>query len=119
MSEPASFLAGDADVPALRQAIYRRARASLYPVGDRLIFSDHAWPELPHPGFSAVPYNRVMAVGLDSRHLARATIRKPVHSALDLCAGSEVHALLAAAHAQRVLAVGAIYSIPSVESGLS
>ncbi|MGD1090883.1 MAG: methyltransferase [Bryobacteraceae bacterium] len=82
-----------------------RARASLYPVGERLIFSDHAWPELPHPGFSAVPYNQVMAVGLDSRHLASATIRRPVNSALDLCTGSGVHALLASAHAQQVLAV--------------
>ena len=82
-----------------------RARASLYPVGDRLIFSDHAWPELPHPGCTAVPYDQVMAVGLDSRNLARATVRRPVRSALDLCTGSGVHALLAAAHAQRVLAV--------------
>jgi SAM-dependent methyltransferase len=82
-----------------------RARASLYPVGERLIFSDHAWPELPHPGCTAVPYDQVMAVGLDSRNLARATVRRPVRSALDLCTGSGVHALLAAAHAQRVLAV--------------
>ena len=34
-----------------------RARASLFPVGAQLIFSDHAWPELPHPGCAAVPYH--------------------------------------------------------------
>jgi SAM-dependent methyltransferase len=82
-----------------------RARASLFPVGERLIFSDHAWPELPHPGCTTVPYDQVMAVGLDSRCLARATVRRPVCSALDLCTGSGVHALLAAPHARRVLAV--------------
>src|SRR5580698_7653395 len=62
-----------------------RARASLFPVGDRLIFADHAWPELPYPGYAKVPYDHVMAIGLDSRHLARATVRRPVRSALDLC----------------------------------
>jgi SAM-dependent methyltransferase len=82
-----------------------RARASLFPIGGRLIFSDHAWPELPHPGYAAVPYDQVMAVGLDSRHLARVTSRKNVRSALDVCTGSGVHALLAASHAQRVCAV--------------
>jgi SAM-dependent methyltransferase len=82
-----------------------RARASLFPVGGRLIFSDHAWPELPHPGRVEVPYDQVMAVGLDSRHLAHATIRRPVRLALDLCTGSGIHALLAARHAERVCAV--------------
>ena len=82
-----------------------RARASLFPVGERLIFADHAWPELPYPGYAKVPYDHVMAIGLDSRHLARVTIRRPVRSALDLCTGSGIHALLAAAHAQRVIAV--------------
>ena len=82
-----------------------RARASLYPVGNRLIFSDHAWPELPHPGYVIVPYDQVMKVGLDSRHLAHCTRRRPVRSALDLCTGSGVHALLASSHTARVLAV--------------
>jgi SAM-dependent methyltransferase len=81
-----------------------QARASLYPVGERLIFSDHAWPELRQPG-EAVPYNQVMAVGLDSRHLARITVRRRVRSALDLCTGSGIHALLAADRAERVCAV--------------
>ena len=82
-----------------------RARVSLFPVGARLIFADHAWPELPHPGYATVPYGHVMAVGLDSRHLAHVTVRRRVRSALDLCTGSGVQALLAAEHAQRVVAV--------------
>jgi SAM-dependent methyltransferase len=82
-----------------------RAQASLFPVGDRLIFSDHAWPELPHPGYAQVPYDHVMAVGVDSRHLSRVTLRRRVRSALDLCTGSGIQALLAAAHVERVVAV--------------
>ena len=82
-----------------------RARASLFPVGDRLVFSDHAWPSLPHPGCVKVPSDQVMSVGTDSRWLARATVRQPVGAALDLCTGSGVHALLAASHSRRVLAV--------------
>ena len=87
------------------QAGCARARASLFPAGGRLIFSDHAWPELPHPGLVPVPYDSVMFVGADSRHLARCTSRRRVRSALDLCTGSGIHALLAAAHSERVLAV--------------
>jgi hypothetical protein len=81
------------------------ARASLFPVGDRLIFSDHAWPELPHPGYFPVPADQVMSVGGDSRILARCTSRRRVRSALDLCTGSGIHALLASTHSERVLAV--------------
>lgn len=81
------------------------ARASLYPVENRLIFSDHAWPKLPHPGYSNVPHNQVMYIGTDTRWLARTTVRKAFGSALDLCTGSGVHAILAAFHSQRVVAV--------------
>jgi len=81
------------------------ARATLYPVGDRLVFSDHAWPKLPHPGCINVPYDQVMYVGTDSRWLARTTMRRPMGSTLDLCTGSGVHALLASSHSQRVVAV--------------
>ena len=84
---------------------FARARASLFPVGNRLVFSDHAWPKLPHPGCAEVPYDQVMSVGSDSRWLARITVRRPVGATLDLCTGSGVHALLAASHSQRVLAV--------------
>lgn len=82
-----------------------RALASLFPVGDRLVFSDHAWPKLPHPGCADIPYDQVMYVGSDSHWLARATVRRPVGAALDLCTGSGVHACLAALHARRVVAV--------------
>ena len=82
-----------------------RAQASLYPVGGRLVCSDHAWPQLDREGFSTVPHDQVMYVGTDSRWLARTTLRRPVAEALDLCTGSGIHALLAAAHAGRVTAV--------------
>jgi hypothetical protein len=84
---------------------FGRARASLFPVGDRLIFSDHAWLMLPRPSRVNVPYDQVMFVGTDSRWLARATVRRHVGAALDLCTGSGIHALLAASHSQRVVAV--------------
>jgi hypothetical protein len=82
-----------------------RARASLFPIGDRLIFSDHAWPSLPHPGYAKVLPDQVMFIGTDSRWLARVTARRSVGAALDLCTGSGIHALLAATHSQRVVAV--------------
>jgi methylase of polypeptide subunit release factors len=82
-----------------------RAAASLYPVGRSLVFSDHAWPQLVNGGRAAVPHDQVMYVGTDSRWLARATLRRPVADALDLCCGSGVHALLAAVHAARATAV--------------
>jgi len=81
------------------------ARASLFPVGNRLIFSDRAWPQLSYPAYSEVPSDQVMWVGLDSRFLARCTVRRPRRAALDLCTGSGVHALLASSHADRVFAV--------------
>ena len=80
-----------------------QARASLFPVEDRLVFSDPAWPELTGPQPPAA--DRVMYIGPDSRQLARCTSRRPVRAALDLCTGSGVHAVLAAAHADRVVAV--------------
>jgi len=81
------------------------ARASLFPVGDRLIFSDHAWPELVNPKYFTVPYDQVMWIGLDSRHLARCTTRRPFRKALDLCTGSGIQALLASTHSEQVLAI--------------
>jgi len=82
-----------------------RANASLFPVGERLIFSDHAWHKLPHPGYRIVPPDQVMYVGNDSRWLARATVRRPSRASLDLCTGSGVQALLAAEHSASVVAV--------------
>ena len=95
----------EAGLLALDETGVARARASLFPVGDRLIFSDHAWPHLPHPGHVDVPYDQVMWVGRDSRHLARCTTRRPFRSALDVCTGSGIQALLACAHTERVVAV--------------
>jgi SAM-dependent methyltransferase len=88
-----------------RQGDSIHALVSLYPVGRRLIFADHTWPQLGHGAASIVPHDRVMYVGTDSRWLARATARKPVGAALDLCCGSGIHALLAASHAGSVTAV--------------
>ena len=84
---------------------FARACVSLFPVGNLLVFSDHAWPKLPHPGCAEVPYDQVMSVGADSRWLERITPRRRVSTALDLCTGSGIHALLAARHSQRVVAV--------------
>jgi hypothetical protein len=95
----------DAGVLAVDETGAARARAGLFPVGERLIFSDHAWPELPHPGYSEVPSDQVMWIGMDSRHLARCTSRRPFASALDLCTGSGIHALLASTHAGKAVAV--------------
>jgi hypothetical protein len=81
------------------------ARASLFPVGDCLVFSDPAWPELTHPDYFSVPFERVMFVGQDSRYLACCTTRRHVRKTLDLCTGSGIQALLAAAHSDQVLAV--------------
>jgi hypothetical protein len=105
------FVAAERDVLiragllAIDEMGWARARASLFPVEDRLIFSDHAWPELPHPGYAIMPSDQVMKIGLDSRHLARCTVRRPFRAALDLCTGSGIHALLASTHARQVLAV--------------
>ena len=92
-------------IVAIDSAGQARANASLFPVGDRLIFSDHAWHKLPHPGYRIVPADQVMFVGNDSRWLARATVRRPARASLDLCTGSGVQALLAAEHSARVVAV--------------
>ncbi len=82
-----------------------RALVSLYPVGKELIVSDHASHELDPNDLSAGHHDRVMYVGTDSRWLARVTLRNPVASALDLCCGSGIHALLATSHARHVTAV--------------
>jgi len=92
-------------IVAIDGAGVARALLSLFPVGNRLIFSDHAWPQLLKPENSPVPFDQVMFVGVDSRWLARATVRRPTGSCLDLCTGSGIQALCAASHAERVLAV--------------
>ncbi|MDD5674379.1 MAG: methyltransferase, partial [Chitinivibrionales bacterium] len=81
------------------------AAVSLYPVGKEPVFADHAWPQLYQGENGLAPFDQVMFIGADSRWLARATMRRPVHKALDLCTGSGIQALLAAPHAARVTAV--------------
>jgi SAM-dependent methyltransferase len=88
-----------------RDGVGVHAEVTLYPVGQNLIFSDHAWPQLLKAHHSRSTNDQVMYVGTDSRWLARATVRKPVTSALDLCCGSGVQALLATSHAGHVTAV--------------
>jgi len=82
-----------------------RGLASLYPVGGDVIVSDHASHQLDPQALGLDPRDRVMYVGTDSRWLARVTFRRRVDTVLDLCCGSGIHALLAAAHAQQVTAV--------------
>lgn len=81
------------------------ARASLFPVGNHLVFSDHSWPKLPNPGLDIIPQNQVMYIGKDSRWLAHGTVRHSIDAALDLCTGSGIHAILASYHAKKVAAV--------------
>ena len=57
-------------------------------------------PEGPHP-----PPDFVMGIGPATRTLAGLTLRRPVDCALDIGSGCGVHALLAARHADRVVAV--------------
>jgi len=105
LSAPSRDVLLRAGVVAIDPAGLARANASLFPAGDRLIFSDHAWHKLPHPGYRTVPPDQVMFVGNDSRWLARATVRRPVRASLDLCTGSGIQALLAADHSERAVAV--------------
>lgn len=48
--------------------------------------------------------DHVLAVNPVARHLLNFTIREPVRSCLDLCAGSGIQALAAASHSERVVA---------------
>ncbi len=81
-----------------------RARVSLYPVAEHLFFTDHRFHH--HPWLAArQPRDPVMYLGADTHYLARATIRKPIRAALDLCSGSGIHTILAAAQAERAVGV--------------
>jgi ubiquinone/menaquinone biosynthesis C-methylase UbiE len=73
-----------------------RARVLLAPFHGVLVAGD---PWLP----GRLRADHVVAPGQSSETLAKLTIRTPVRSALDLCAGSGVQALLAAAHCERVI----------------
>jgi carbamoyltransferase len=81
-----------------------RAAASLYPLRDRLFFTDHRWKHMPWIR-SRAPRDPVMYLGPEAYSLARATIRRRSRAVLDLCTGSGVHAVLAAAHADRIVGI--------------
>jgi hypothetical protein len=81
-----------------------RARVSLYPIGEQLFFTDHRFAHLPWIK-ARVARDPVMYLGADSYYLARTTLRKPIRAALDLCTGSGIHGVMAAASAERSVGV--------------
>ncbi len=88
-----------------RRAGTVRARTSLWPIEDRLVFTDHR-----HTGHdpwlaARAPRDPVMYLGADTYYLARTTVRRQAKAVLDLCHGSGVHAVLAAATAERAVGV--------------
>lgn len=94
----ASVLVGD------RASRTWRSSIDICPVGEeRLFATDHRHSHHQRWLEARVPREPVMYLGADSFYLARATIRSPIRSALDLCTGSGVHAILAAGDAERVV----------------
>lgn len=94
----ANVLVGDRSSHTWRSAI------DICPVGEeRLFATDHRHSHHQRWLDARVPREPVMYLGADSFYLARATVRSPVRSALDLCTGSGVHAILAAGDAERVV----------------
>ena len=68
---------------------------------DGLVFASDLEPRVT----LEVPADYVMGVADSSRLLARLTIRRPVERALDVGTGCGYHALLAAQHAEQVIAI--------------
>jgi carbamoyltransferase len=75
-----------------------KALADLYPCLGLTVLTDPVFATDFHP-------QHVYQLGTDSYVLARVTPRRAGQSALDLCTGSGVHALLAARHHQQVVGV--------------
>ncbi len=106
-AEAAAFLGSDVvaaliDVDLLRTLPDERVRSAvdLFPVGDLLVASDPVFfPDDPPAG------REVYYVGRDSFDLAQAVPRDRVERVLDLCTGTGVQALSAAAHASEVVGV--------------
>ena len=73
-----------------------RSRVRLTALHGVLVAGDHQPP-------GRLATDHVISPGASSETLAKFTIRTPVRSALDLCAGSGVQALIAAAHCERVI----------------
>jgi len=83
-----------------------RSRISLYPVGEDKVFAtDHRFTGHDPWLDARIPREPVMYLGADTYYLARTTLHGPIRSALDLCTGSGVHGILAAAHAERAVGV--------------
>jgi methylase of polypeptide subunit release factors len=76
-----------------------RSTAALVPVLGVLLASD--WEPIASPPARS---DHVLGASSPSRILTCLAVREPVESALDVCAGSGLQALLAAAHARRVVA---------------
>ncbi|MEW6278505.1 MAG: methyltransferase [Candidatus Eremiobacterota bacterium] len=74
------------------------AQVDLYPCQGAWVFTDRVLSPVRLP-------KHVYELGKDSYVLSRVTPRDRVQSALDLCTGSGVHAVNAAAHSDRVVAV--------------
>jgi SAM-dependent methyltransferase len=81
-----------------------RAAASLYPLRDRLFFTDHRFAHMPWIK-QRIPRDPVMHFAPETYWLARATIRRRARAVLDLGSGSGVQAILAAAHADRAVGI--------------
>ena len=74
-----------------------RSLVRLDPVDGLVVASD---PQRPRERFAA---DHVISVGPASRTLAAVTVRRPASTALDLCCGSGIQALLAARHCKQVV----------------
>ena len=75
-----------------------RSRVDLYPCCGRYFFTDTAYSRNPWP-------EQVYWLGGDSYTLARCTPRRNMNSALDICTGSGIHAILARAHCSHSVGV--------------
>ncbi len=73
------------------------AGVDLYPCGGLFLFTE------PGMIYRAYDWDHVYHLGADSYMLARLTPRRENSRSLDLCTGSGVHALLAAAHSETVV----------------
>ncbi len=76
-----------------------RATVRLVPHGDYYVASD-----LPHESAGELPFDHVPGIQAPSVTLAKLAVRRPVASAFDLGTGCGIQALLAARHAERVVA---------------
>jgi hypothetical protein len=75
------------------------ATVRLVPHGDYYVASD-----LPHDPAGDTPFDHVPGIQAPSVTLAKLAVRRPVASAFDLGTGCGIQALLAARHAERVVA---------------